>query len=73
NEALIKQIIIGAISLVIALIVIRFMINYNLSPLKKIQTGLNSFFDFINYKTKDSAMIDVKTNDELGAMAKAIN
>ncbi|MBT0742894.1 cache domain-containing protein, partial [Campylobacter lari] len=38
NEALIKQIIIGAISLVIALIVIRFMINYNLSPLKKIQT-----------------------------------
>ncbi|MCV3351343.1 methyl-accepting chemotaxis protein, partial [Campylobacter lari] len=31
------------------------------------------FFDFINHKTKDSAMIDVKTNDELGAMAKAIN
>ncbi|MBT0818326.1 methyl-accepting chemotaxis protein [Campylobacter lari] len=73
NKALVKQIIIGAISLVIALIVIRFMINYNLSPLQKIQTGLNSFFDFINHKTKDSAMIDVKTNDELGAMAKAIN
>ncbi|EGK8097857.1 methyl-accepting chemotaxis protein, partial [Campylobacter lari] len=73
NNALIKQIIIGTISLIIALVIIRFMINYNLSPLKKIQTGLNSFFDFINHKTKDSAMIDVKTNDELGAMAKAIN
>ncbi|QKF57909.1 Cache sensor-containing MCP-domain signal transduction protein [Campylobacter ornithocola] len=73
NKALIKQIIIGVISLIIALVIIRFMINYNLSPLKKIQTGLNSFFDFINHKTKDSAMIDVKSNDELGAMAKAIN
>ncbi|WP_209435474.1 cache domain-containing protein, partial [Campylobacter ornithocola] len=72
NKALIKQIIIGVISLIIALVIIRFMINYNLSPLKKIQTGLNSFFDFINHKTKDSAMIDVKSNDELGAMAKAI-
>ncbi|WP_315940576.1 methyl-accepting chemotaxis protein, partial [Campylobacter lari] len=35
--------------------------------------GLNSFFDFINHKTKDSAMINVNTNDEFGAMAKAIN
>ncbi|EAK3365586.1 hypothetical protein BGG38_07735, partial [Campylobacter lari] len=42
NNALIKQIIIGTISLIIALVIIRFMINYNLSPLKKIQTGLNS-------------------------------
>ncbi|RKO64033.1 hypothetical protein CKA54_07580, partial [Campylobacter sp. P255] len=73
NHALVKQIIIGLISIVIALVVIRFMINYNLSPLKKITTGLNSFFDFINHKTKDSAMIDVKSNDELGAMAKTIN
>ncbi|HEC1794962.1 TPA: cache domain-containing protein, partial [Campylobacter lari] len=40
NNALIKQIIIGTISLIIALVIIRFMINYNLSPLKKIQTGL---------------------------------
>ncbi|WP_414641183.1 methyl-accepting chemotaxis protein [Campylobacter armoricus] len=73
NEALIKQLIIGFISLIIALFVIRFMINYNLSPLQTIQTGLNSFFDFINHKTKDSTMINVNTNDEFGAMAKAIN
>ncbi|WP_373994192.1 methyl-accepting chemotaxis protein [Campylobacter lari] len=73
NKALVNQIIIGIISLIIALIIVRFMISYNLSPLQAIQTGLNSFFDFINHKTKDSAMINVKTNDELGAMAKAIN
>ncbi|XMD91924.1 Cache sensor-containing MCP-domain signal transduction protein [Campylobacter lari] len=73
NKALVNQIIIGIISLIIALIIVRFMISYNLSPLQAIQTGLNSFFDFINHKTKDSAMINVKTNDEFGAMAKAIN
>ncbi|WP_410689608.1 methyl-accepting chemotaxis protein [Campylobacter lari] len=58
---------------ILSIILLYFIISYYISPLQKIQTGLNSFFDFINHKTKDSAMIDVKTNDELGAMAKAIN
>ncbi|XMD90176.1 Cache sensor-containing MCP-domain signal transduction protein [Campylobacter lari] len=56
-----------------SIILLYFIISYYLSPLQAIQKGLNSFFDFINHKTKDSAMIDVKTNDELGAIAKAIN
>ncbi|MCR8706016.1 methyl-accepting chemotaxis protein, partial [Campylobacter sp. 2352 PW] len=49
------------------------IISYYLSPLQAIQNGLSSFFDFINHKTKDSAMIDVKSNDEFGVIAKAIN
>ncbi|MCV3340959.1 methyl-accepting chemotaxis protein [Campylobacter lari] len=56
-----------------SIILLYFIISYYLSPLQAIQTGLNSFFDFINHKTKDSAMINVNTNDELGAIAKAIN
>ncbi|EGK8084008.1 methyl-accepting chemotaxis protein [Campylobacter lari] len=56
-----------------SIILLYFIISYYLSPLQAIQNGLNSFFDFINHKTKDSAMINVKTNDELGAIAKAIN
>ncbi|RKO64106.1 methyl-accepting chemotaxis protein, partial [Campylobacter sp. P255] len=56
-----------------SIILLYFIISYYLSPLQAIQRGLNSFFDFINHKTKDSAMIDVKSNDELGAIAKAIN
>ncbi|TWO26904.1 cache domain-containing protein, partial [Campylobacter insulaenigrae] len=55
NNALTKQLIIGILSLIISLIIIKFVINFSLSPLQKIQTGLNSFFDFINHKTKDSA------------------
>ncbi|WP_410689607.1 methyl-accepting chemotaxis protein [Campylobacter lari] len=73
NLALKTQIIVGIIVLVVVLILVKIFASYLLGPISTIQTGLNSFFDFINHKTKDSAMIDVKTNDELGAMAKAIN
>ncbi|MBT0821544.1 cache domain-containing protein, partial [Campylobacter lari] len=67
NSALIKQVLAAFVAILIALVLIKIVISKLLSPLQKIQTGLNSFFDFINHKTKDSAMIDVKTNDELGA------
>ncbi|XMD64403.1 Cache sensor-containing MCP-domain signal transduction protein [Campylobacter lari subsp. concheus] len=73
NKLLFQQIIIAIIAIIIALLLVRFAIIKNLKPIMVITAGLNSFFDFINHKTKDSAMIDVKTNDELGAMAKAIN
>ncbi|XMD59791.1 Cache sensor-containing MCP-domain signal transduction protein [Campylobacter lari subsp. concheus] len=73
NKVLFQQIIIAIIAIAITLLLIRFTIMKNLKPIMIITAGLNSFFDFINHKTKDSAMIDVKTNDELGAMAKAIN
>ncbi|WP_217362211.1 PDC sensor domain-containing protein, partial [Campylobacter lari] len=67
------QTIIVVFTSIASIILLYFIISYYLSPLEKIQTGLNSFFDFINHKTKDSAMINVNTNDEFGAMAKAIN
>ncbi|QOR01168.1 methyl-accepting chemotaxis protein [Campylobacter sp. 2014D-0216] len=68
-----KQIILSVFIMFLACAAIYFFSAKLLSPLQTIQRGLNSFFDFINHKTKDSAMIDVKSNDELGAMAKAIN
>jgi methyl-accepting chemotaxis protein len=37
------------------------------------QNGLNSFFDFLNHKTKHANMIDIKNRDELGIMAHQIN
>ncbi|WP_442861596.1 methyl-accepting chemotaxis protein [Campylobacter sp. 2014D-0216] len=73
NQALFEQVVVALITISVALILIKIIISKFLSPLQTIQRGLNSFFDFINHKTKDSAMIDVKSNDELGAMAKAIN
>ncbi|EAK9940662.1 methyl-accepting chemotaxis protein, partial [Campylobacter lari] len=66
------QTIIVIFTSIISIVLLYFIISYYLSPLQAIQNGLSSFFDFINHKTKDSAMIDVKSNDEFGVIAKAI-
>ncbi|EHZ1703540.1 methyl-accepting chemotaxis protein, partial [Campylobacter jejuni] len=73
NSILMKQAIVGIIAIIIALILIRFLISRSLSPLAAIQTGLTSFFDFINYKTKNVSTIEVKSNDEFGQISNAIN
>ncbi|EAH6741743.1 methyl-accepting chemotaxis protein, partial [Campylobacter jejuni] len=73
NSILMKQVIVGIIAIIIALILIRFLISRSLSPLAAIQTGLTSFFDFINYKTKNVSTIEVKSNDEFGQISSAIN
>ncbi|HEA7920503.1 TPA: methyl-accepting chemotaxis protein [Campylobacter jejuni] len=73
NSILMKQVIVGIIAIIIALILIRFLISRSLSPLAAIQTGLTSFFDFINHKTKNVSTIEVKSNDEFGQISNAIN
>ncbi|EPF0450353.1 cache domain-containing protein, partial [Campylobacter jejuni] len=73
NSILMKQVIVGIIAIIIALILIRFLISRSLSPLAAIQIGLTSFFDFINYKTKNVSTIEVKSNDEFGQISNAIN
>ncbi|HFU5771300.1 TPA: cache domain-containing protein, partial [Campylobacter jejuni] len=73
NSILMKQVIVGIIAIIIALILIKFLINRSLSPLAAIQTGLTSFFDFINHKTKNVSTIEVKSNDEFGQISSAIN
>ncbi|EOI1724201.1 cache domain-containing protein, partial [Campylobacter jejuni] len=73
NSILMKQVIVGIIAIIIALILIKFLINRSLSPLTTIQTGLTSFFDFINHKTKNVSTIEVKSNDEFGQISNAIN
>ncbi|EAI5960987.1 methyl-accepting chemotaxis protein [Campylobacter jejuni] len=73
NSILMKQVIVSIIAIIIALILIRFSISRSLSPLAAIQTGLTSFFDFINYKTKNVSTIEVKSNDEFGQISNAIN
>ncbi|EPB8182140.1 methyl-accepting chemotaxis protein, partial [Campylobacter jejuni] len=42
NSILMKQVIVGIIAIIIALILIRFLISRSLSPLAAIQTGLTS-------------------------------
>ncbi|HDZ5066372.1 TPA: methyl-accepting chemotaxis protein, partial [Campylobacter jejuni] len=58
---------------IISIILLYFIVSKYLSPLTAIQTGLASFFDFINHKTKNVSTIEVKSKDEFGQISDAIN
>ncbi|EJG3275747.1 methyl-accepting chemotaxis protein [Campylobacter coli] len=77
NKPIFKAAYIQVIALIvmisISIILLYFIVSKYLSPLAAIQTGLTSFFDFINYKTKNVSTIEIKSNDEFGQISKAIN
>ncbi|MEA8947432.1 cache domain-containing protein, partial [Campylobacter jejuni] len=73
HKAAFIQAIVVIIVVVFSVILLYFIISKYLSPLAAIQTGLNSFFDFINHKTKNISTIEVKSNDEFGQISNAIN
>ncbi|EDO8575897.1 methyl-accepting chemotaxis protein [Campylobacter jejuni] len=77
NKPIYKAAFIQVIALIvmisISIILLYFIVSKYLSPLAAIQTGLTSFFDFINYKTKNVSTIEVKSNDEFGQISNAIN
>ncbi|STP10162.1 methyl-accepting chemotaxis protein [Helicobacter cinaedi] len=58
---------------VIVAIVLYWIVVYQLRHIKNITQGLLSFFDFINYKTKDTPLLGLQTQDEFGVMARAID
>ncbi|EEU4919056.1 methyl-accepting chemotaxis protein, partial [Campylobacter jejuni] len=77
NKPIFKAAYIQVIALIvmisISIILLYFIVSKYLSPLAAIQTGLTSFFDFINHKTKNVSTIEVKSNDEFGQISSAIN
>ncbi|EGH9761793.1 methyl-accepting chemotaxis protein [Campylobacter jejuni] len=73
HKAAFIQAIVVIIVVVFSVILLYFIVSKYLSPLAAIQTGLTSFFDFINNKTKNVSTIEVKSNDEFGQISNAIN
>ncbi|EGD3140864.1 methyl-accepting chemotaxis protein [Campylobacter coli] len=73
HKAAFIQAIVVIIVVVFSVILLYFIVSKYLSPLAAIQTGLTSFFDFINHKTKNVSTIEVKSNDEFGQISKTIN
>ncbi|EJR6037667.1 methyl-accepting chemotaxis protein [Campylobacter coli] len=77
NKPIFKAAYIQVIALIvmisISVILLYFIVSKYLSPLAAIQTGLTSFFDFINHKTKNVSTIEIKSNDEFGQISKTIN
>ncbi|EAL6205911.1 methyl-accepting chemotaxis protein, partial [Campylobacter jejuni] len=73
HKAAFIQAIVVIIVVIFSVILLYFIVSKYLSPLAAIQTGLTSFFDFINHKTKNVSTIEVKSNDEFGQISNAIN
>jgi methyl-accepting chemotaxis protein len=74
-----EKIIYSFITLIVVLIVAMMIIvmismsKYILTPLKSLQDGLESFFDYINRTTSQVKEIDIKSGDEIGQMMRQIN
>ncbi|MBK6303401.1 MAG: hypothetical protein IPF43_05705 [Arcobacter sp.] len=43
------------------------------SSIEKLQDGLLRFFDFLNKQTKDVALLDVSSNDEISKISQVVN
>jgi len=66
---------IGIALAIIILIVIGFIFfTKNITAsIYTIQSGMQNFFKFLNRETSEAQLIEIKSNDEFGAMAKVIN
>ncbi|MDC0933444.1 methyl-accepting chemotaxis protein [Arcobacteraceae bacterium] len=67
------MIVILFISLVIGILIAYLISSQLVKSVQKVQLGLQDFFDFLNKKTTKSSIIELKSNDEFGQMAKTIN
>ena len=64
------------LSLIVMAISIGFTVmttSFVLKSLSKLQQGILGFFSFLNEESKSATLIDLKSNDEFGQIAKVIN
>lgn len=70
---LISQIGFSVVAILLTAALLYWIIIYQLRHISVITNGLIKFFDFINHKASDAPLLHIKTHDEFGKMAKAIN
>lgn len=73
NIILIKSYIIMFFVLIITIAGGWFISNSIIISIKKVQSGLIDFFDFLNYKETEIKKINLSSTDEFAQMAKVIN
>ena len=64
------------LSLIVMAISIGFTVmttSFVVKSLSKLQQGILEFFSFLNEESKSATLIDLKSNDEFGQIAKVIN
>ncbi len=74
NNSIIVIIDIAAVIAILLVLVLSYLVvNSIVASVNKIQTGLSSFFDFLNRKVNSATKINLQTTDEFGTMAKDID
>ncbi|MGP1450981.1 MAG: cache domain-containing protein, partial [Wolinella sp.] len=73
NAILFKQLITISIFTILIALILLYVVKYFLRPLKTIQDSMLGFFSYINNERENAEPINLSSNDEFGAMAKAIN
>ena len=64
----------SVILLIIIMIISIFIIKSSIvNPLSKFQNGLSDFFRYLNKESSEITLLDDKSNDEIGIMAKVVN
>ena len=66
-------IIVTIIAMILFVTISTLLSNQLIHSLRDFQTGLLSFFGYVNKETKNVAMLDDSASDEFGAMAKLVN
>ena len=70
---IIHQVLFSFVFMIVIIAILGFIVQYFLKPLTHISDGLKAFFAFLNHTSDSITPITIKSNDEFGKMAQAIN
>ncbi|WP_141051231.1 HAMP domain-containing methyl-accepting chemotaxis protein [Aliarcobacter cryaerophilus] len=73
NKSLTLIVILSLIVMAISITFTSLTISFIVKSLNKLQQGVLGFFSFLNEESKSATLIDLKSNDEFGQIAKVIN
>ncbi|MGH2306742.1 HAMP domain-containing methyl-accepting chemotaxis protein [Aliarcobacter sp. ERUVET-8] len=73
NKSLTLIVILSLIVMAISITFTSLTISFIVKSLNKLQQGVLGFFSFLNEESKSATLIDLKSNDEFGEIAKVIN
>ncbi|MFY9083902.1 HAMP domain-containing methyl-accepting chemotaxis protein [Aliarcobacter cryaerophilus] len=73
NKSLTLIVILSLIVMAISITFTSLTISFIVKSLNKLQQGILGFFSFLNEESKTATLIDLKSNDEFGEIAKVIN
>jgi methyl-accepting chemotaxis protein len=75
NDAIMTtmMLVFSVVVLLIVLMVIALLSKVIISPLGKLESGLNGFFDFLNKSIDKTKPLEVNSEDEFGKLAQKVN